>query len=343
MNHSLHERNRLGIYLPLFILGSISSVTLRTVAFFRDLDVQTGYFTEKTLITIAGAVTAGTCLILLLHAFSHTRKDSTPKIRFDNATTYVPLGGLAASVLLLSYNILSETVKSLSEGKSINNVYLVITIICCVLGLLSVGTFVMDLLIERVESQLRGAFTLCTVMFFALYSANVYFSDSMAENSQQKILTELAFIFASAFFLYEARISLGTQKWHAHAAFALAASVLLANASIPSLILLFVRGADAVENNVYELAAMLAMTIFITARAVLIAFCPEDELCELADAITDMEYEREMTKKSSASDTVKEEDTTIVTDDNARVNNIMVENSEEKAENGDIPSSNENN
>lgn len=342
MNRSLHEKNRLGIYLPLFILGVISSVTLRTVAFFRDLNTQTGYFREKTLITIAGVVAAGVCFILLLHALTHTRKDSVPKIRFDNATTYVPLGGLATSVLLLSFNIFGVIAKSIKEGRATNSVQLAVMIICCVLGVLSVGTFVMDLLIEQVESQLRGAFTLITVMFFALYAANVYFSDSMAENSQQKILTELGFIFTAAFFLYEARVSLGTQKWHAHAAFALAAALLLFNASVPGLILLFAQGADAVQNNVYELAAMLAMAIFITARAMLIAFCPEDELCELAEAIEDMEYEREKVKNFKISDATDEENVALESDDYAREDNIMVESDDKKAESMDSSVSDEN-
>lgn len=326
MKHSLHERNRLGIYLPLFILGTLSAVILRTVAFFSDLDVSTGYFGEKALITVSDSVAAAFCLILLLHAFSHMRKDSTPKIRFDNAATYVPLGGLTAAVFLLSLNM---AIKVINEGAEMQTVPLVIRAACCILGFLSVVTFVMDLIIERPESVLRGAFTLCTVMFFALYSVSVYFSDGMAENSQQKLLTELGFIFAAAFFLYEARISIGTQKWHSHAAFGASSALLLAYASFPNLILFSVRGGALLANDVYELAAMGTAAIFIGARTLLIAFCPEDETCDLAEAITDMEYEKKKAREQAEAAGQEESKPCDEASDAARDSNVMVENGDE--------------
>lgn len=290
MTHTIKAKNRLGAYLYIFFAGLIATTVMRTVACFRDLDLISGYFNDKGLITAADITTVVFMLILFLHNFTHAHAETTPKEDFGSPTTYIPLGGLAVSVLFL---VTELAVELFNMGDIFSSVPGAVRLITAVLGLLSMATFVMNIIIERKLSQLRGAFSILTVLFFAMYSIGIYLETDTPANSPAKILTEFAFLFTAIFFLYETRISLGRSKWHSYTAFGLMATLLLAYTSVPAIIFyLFGEGA-VLAGSITELAAMLMLTVFIGARTVLLAFAGEDETCELAENIIDLSYERQ--------------------------------------------------
>ena len=301
MTHEIKVKNRLGAYLYIFSAGLISTVVMRCVACFRDLDIPSGYFNNKGLITAADITMVAFMLILFLHTFSHANSDSTPKEGFANASTYIPLGGLAVAVLFLSFELAKECFVG---SPAFSDVPGTVKLIAAILGLLSAATFTMNILIEKKLSQLRGAFSILTVLFFAMYSINVYFSTEMPANSPSKILSEFAFLFTAIFFLYETRISIGRSKWHSYTAFGLIATLILSYTAVPTLILYIFKGGALIVGSATELAAMLMLAIFIGARTMLITFAPEDEVCELADNIIDIAYERSQKASQSTPDSL---------------------------------------
>ncbi len=297
MTHKIKVKNRLGAYLYIFFSGLIATTVMRTVACFRDLDLISGYFNNKGLITAADIIAVAFMLILFLHNFSGTKDETAPREDFNNPTTYIPLGGLAVAVLFL----VTELAVGLRRGGEIfSSLPQVVKLITTVLGLLSVATFVMNILIERKLSQLRGAFSMLTVLFFAMYSITIYLSTDMPANSPTKILTEFAFLFTAIFFLYETRISLGHSRWHSYTAFGLMAALLLAYTSVPAIIFYIFGQGVVLAGSIAELAAMLMLTVFIGARTLLLAFAHEDEVCELAESIIDMTYEKQKEARESS-------------------------------------------
>lgn len=299
MTYTLKGKNRLGIYLYIFFAGLIATVVMRTVACFNGLDLISGYFNDKGLITAADITLVAFMLILFLHKFTHSGADTVPKEDFGTPATYIPLGGLAVSVLFL---VIELVIELLNMGKVFSSVTGVVKLITAVLGLLSIATFMMNILIEKKLSQLRGAFSILTILFFAMYSIGIYLGTDMPANSPTKILTEFAFIFTAIFFLYETRISLGHSKWHSYAAFGLMTALLLAYTSVPAIIF-YLSGEGAVlAGGIAELAAMLMLTLFVGARTLLLAFAQDDEVCELAESIIDMNYERQRHAEESPSE-----------------------------------------
>ena len=86
----------------------------------------------------------------------------------------------------------------------------------------------------------------------------------------------MAYLFCAMFFLFEARISLGRQKWNIYAAFGLAASALCLYSSLPSLITYFIKG-ELVSASLEENLLTLSLFIFITTRLAVTAMLPEDK------------------------------------------------------------------
>ena len=66
--------------------------------------------------------------------------------------------------------------------------------------------------------------------------------DGMALNSPNKLISQMAFLLAALFFLYEARISLGREKWRGYCIFGLAALAANAYSAVPAVILYFAKG-----------------------------------------------------------------------------------------------------
>ncbi len=298
-----HQRkNRVGFYLPLFFISAPIIVTLRTIAYLKDMN-EYGHFGGSSLVLAANITTAVFTILFLLHTFSHHRNDSVPQEGFFNYSTYVPSGILAVATTFVVYELVASIVpvfKLISAGKATLSIASIITLVAAVMGIASVIAILLNILIENKHSQLKSLFGIFTVLFLALFSLNIYFDMSSAANVQQRSLTVLSIIFAATFFLFETRTSLGRSKWHAYVGFGLSSAILLYYASIPALVYYFVKRSIVPGSSIIQLLFMLALAIYITARVFLLAYAQEDEICELTDGILDMVHERNKKSESLA-------------------------------------------
>ena len=110
----------------------------------------------------------------------------------------------------------------------------------------------------------------------------LYFMTETPINSVNKLTDQMAFLFAAIFFLYETRISLGTDKWRAYVSFGAIAALLCAYSSIPALLTYFIKG-EVISASIEESAFVFCLFLFIMARLILTAALPEaSDACEVA-------------------------------------------------------------
>lgn len=289
--------NRIGVRLPVFFVVTPALVATRAYACLKNMD-DFGYFSGN-LCSISNVILALFALIFFTHAFTHNKKDSVPKESFMSYATYIPAGTLAVAIAFGIYEILQSFFAASNSFETINYPQIV-EILTAVFGLCTIISLLLNAIIEKRYSQLKGAFSIAVVAFLALYCIKIYFDSSTVANSQQKILTYLSPIFAAAFFLYETRAHLGRQKWHSYSAFGLIAAMISLYTSIPALIYYFSRGMLIPGSTLIDLAIIFALGFYITARVILIAYAPEDEMSDLAIDILDSAHKREAQKSALA-------------------------------------------
>ncbi len=286
-----------GIYLPVYIAVLCVSVVLRTVALFIDFQIDTGYFNSKTIITIADYFVVLTSMFLFTYIFT-ARKDIKLIPSFTSPATYVPTAVLFVSIIFMLRAIADEykAAKQLIEYYKVINtddsaqiiysqkILLVLLAISFVFAICTVVHLLMTGLIESHSSTKRAYFGLCTTIFFAIYAAYIYFNTALPLNAPNKVLDQIAYLFFASFFLFEARLSIGREKWRGYIAFGFISSLLAAYSSIPSMIYYFATKA-AVANNIYETALTFAVFIFITARVLLTGELVEDKPSETVNTL----------------------------------------------------------
>lgn len=319
MTNLQKRKNRVGFYLPLFLITVPATVVMRTIAYLNNLNAQE-HSIDSSLVLVANISLAFFTAIFLLHSASHSRNDSVPQESFSNYTTYISSGLLSVSVIFAVYELLSKSIpsviNSLNTGAAISFGDIGI-IASATLGIATAVSFLVNLLIEKKYSQIRALFGIFTTLFFSLYAICSYIDSSSAINVQQKSLTVLSLIFGSVFFLYETRISIGRSKWHSYVAFGLSSAALLYYTSIPAIIYYFTTGSLTPGSSLIQLIVMLALAIYVTLRVFLIAYAPEDEISELTDAILDMVHERNKNCASLALvNTLKEENDPEISSEN---------------------------
>jgi hypothetical protein len=103
----------------------------------------------------------------------------------------------------------------------------------------------------------------------------------------------------AAFFVFEARISLGREMWRLYTAFGLVAASLTAYASIPAIVTYYINGEIINASSVKSLASLeeyvllLALFIFIVSRLCLTVFLREEKENALVKALGEYAKERE--------------------------------------------------
>ena len=250
-----------GLYSALLALFTIAAVTLRTVACLFDLEYSYGAFNSKTLIFASGVTALLGAVVLFSYIIFADRITAVPA--FSSPTTYLPTGLVAIALIFLSVSMLSERI-SLATAPPL------LVIICALTALFSVVHFFFNAFIAEARTELRGYFSLATVIFLALYAAYLYFDNTLPVNATNKLTDQLAYLFCALFFLYEARISLGREKWRSYSAFGLVAALLCAYSALPSLIVYFAKG-RLISNSIEENILTLTLFIFITARIIMVA------------------------------------------------------------------------
>lgn len=300
MSNIKSKTNRIGFFLPLFFLVTPVLVTLRSLACIDGMDEGgIGYFGDSLLLNISNAALAVFTVIFFTHVFSHSRKDSVPCESFCNTPTFIASGVLGVAMPFAIYELASHLFGEDGKMAAIEGERIVF-VLATVLGACVPAFLLMNAIVEKKHSQIKAALGIATSLFFTAYGICVYFDRSVAANMQQRILTVLSLIFTAVFMLYEARIPLGHSKWHSYAAFGLISSLSLLYSSVPALVYYIVKGALIPGATLIQLGVSVAAALYITVRVCLLAFAPEDEVCDLADSILDMAYRRRKLGESLA-------------------------------------------
>ena len=297
MTNELKKNNRVGALLPIFFVVTPALVAMRAYACLKNMD-DFGYFSGN-LTLISNIILVVFSLVFFAHALTRNKKDSVPRESFLSYATYIPSGALVVAISFGIYELSASFFKTFNPAAALN-FQEIMKILAAVLGLCTIASLLINAIMEKRYSQLKGGFSMAAVMFFAVYCINIYFDTSTAANSQQKVLAFLSMILAAVFFLYETRTHLGHPKWHSYVAFGLISAMISLYTAIPALIYYFVRGNLIPGSTLIELAIILALGFYVAIRVVLIAFAPEDELCDLALDILNDAHKREDEKASLA-------------------------------------------
>lgn len=265
----MDSKQRLSPYLLFYALIGTIAVTMRSIATFRSLSTY-GYYGEELFFSSAYLV-AGAVLILMTYALTH-RRDEKKRASFGGPLTYAPAAPLAVSLLLLGFRFFLKKSES-----AVGSVLLYAIGALAVLGALY---FLFAVLYEYKVCDLRGWFAMACTLFLILYAGYLYFDKSLAINAHTKLCDQVAFVFAAIFFLFETRISLGREHWHLYTAFGLAASLLCAYSSIPSLLVYLFEG-RVISNSAEETFAVFFLFAYILCRTVLSMMLRADRPTEL--------------------------------------------------------------
>lgn len=270
---------RLGIYLIVMLALTIAATTLRSIACVTNLDYSSGFFTNKSLITTADIIITATVLGMFSYLFVAPRISLIPS--FSTPETYVTTGVLGVATAFFGAKIFSyvSIVSSYSQ-RSDNmlfrkNIMTLICAVCAILAFASILHHFFNAFITEAKTEVRAYFTLATILFLSLYAMIIYLDPSLALGESTKTLRLTAFIIASLFFVYEARISLGREMWRIYTSFGLAAAALSAYTAIPTIITFFINDELISYANRLSLASieesifLLALFIFITARLII--------------------------------------------------------------------------
>ena len=273
------KNKRLELYVAILLLVSVIAVTLRTVALFIDFDTETNYFDSKILINIASIFLAISAVFLFSYTFFTDSKK--PLIAsFTSPATFVPTTVAVISLVYFAIGAFSRVKSSdltLQQAVASKDTMYLIWALLAILSLLAIAYFVLNAVVEKRASVARASFGLAAVLFLALYSAHFFFSTELQLNAPNKVVDQLAYLFAALFFLYEIRISLGRECWNLYVSFGFVSAALLAYSSFPTLIYYIANG-TCVSASIYEIALSISLFLFVVSRLFLTASLVEDRV-----------------------------------------------------------------
>lgn len=284
------------VYLPALLGTILLSVAFRTAALFTNFNTEIGFYDGKILINIASWLVIAGSVFMFTYAFTGSKRHKLIA-DFSTPATYVPTGALSVAMIFFA---IATAIKSSKSSFSIRSLMLtpgltraeitqeisknmasLVLSLMAPMACLAVLYFILTACVLKRSSQLRAFFGTANVLFLAFYTSYLYFdsTSSLARNAPNKIVDQMAFLFAALFFLYEIRISLGREKWNLYMAFGFIASALTAYSSIPSLLYHFISG-EIVSNSAQENVLTFAIFVFITSRLTLAAFLKEEKESE---------------------------------------------------------------
>ena len=301
---------RLGIYTAIMMLMTAAATALRTIACINDLDHASGFFTDKTLITIANVIITVTVMGMFSYLFI------APRIKliasFSTSATYVTTGVLGVATAFLGARVFSfvgEATKHamVFDGKlTASGIAVAIGVPCAILAFISIAHHFFNAFITESKTDVRAYFAIATIAFLALYAMLIYVDSTLSLGESTKVTRLIAFLMAALFFLYEARISLGREMWRIYTSFGLGAAALCAYASIPSIITYFAEqklvssaGKSSLA-SLEEYILLLALFIFILARLIITMQLHEEEENSYIRTLKDYANEREKSVAESS-------------------------------------------
>ncbi len=289
--------------MPILLMIILAAITLRSAALLVDFNPQNGYFDGKIIITISGIITAIGSLGLFTYAFT-SPKEERLIASFSTPETYIPTGAVCTSLsmfIIHGFIEIKEMNTSISYLLSFKNMGESIFATSVILAIFAVAHFILTAMLTDRESNSRAAFGLANVLFLALYTSYLYFDTELPMNAPNKIVDQMAFLFAALFFLYEIRISLKREVWNLYIAFGFIAATLTAYSSIPSLIFYFTNKTP-ISNSIYENILCFCLFIFILSRLILASKLKEDKESEVVVLIKNYSAERDIISEKIGED-----------------------------------------
>lgn len=265
-------------YIIALLVCGISAVALRSYALLFDLNLITKHFSGVASIVSDVIIVVA---ILLFASYFFLKKQQDDLIdKTDNAASYIPAGIVSTALLFMGVNMIkSMNTHSLSVLRALS-------IWSAVLAFLSVGAFFLAIFIEQKNHIYKASFSLCLVIFLALYACYLYFNREVhPTNSPTKIVDQMAYLLSAAFFLYESRISLGRAKWRGYVAFGFMASLLCFYSAIPTLVFYAFEG-YVVSDSLIESVLTLALGIYVTSKVLQTKHLTPNTECETAKSIS---------------------------------------------------------
>ena len=293
---------RLGIYLGVMHLATTVATTMRSIAYVMHLDYASGFFTDKSLVTVSDAIIVLTVLGMFSYLFAAR---INLRASFSTSATYVPTGILGAASAFLGMRIFSYASANSNyriftkELLSLSGVTTLIAVLAGVLAFVSIAYHFFNAFVTESKDVTRAYFSIVAIAFLALYAVMIYTDNSISLNATGRAPRQTAFLFTAIFFLYESRISLGREKWRIYTAFGLAAAALTAYVSVPAIVVYFTDKVIVSASGYKSLASieeylfLLAAFIFILARLCLTITLKEEKENELVKALANIALARE--------------------------------------------------
>ena len=280
MKNSLRN---LAILIPTIALAA-AAIALRCAACQIELDYSTGLFNGNLLISISNYTVVG-LVVLFISSIFIKRGVSHLCPSFRGPLSYLPSGALAASLVFISAELFSYAHRGAAKaGGLFSHPSFAVALIAGVLALCGVVYCVLSIFISANRSLLRADFGMLASLFFACYTAFLFFVMGSPINQPVKITDEMAFLAIAIFFLYETRVSLERERWSHYFAFGSVAALLSAYSSFPALFVYIFKG-EVISVSIQQTLVAFASFIFVVCRLISAARLDEDTPSSFASAI----------------------------------------------------------
>ena len=268
---------RLSLAIAVAAIFAVAACVLRTLACLSALESNMIYYSDQRLITAANIVLIVGAV--LASAIALTMDREPLRANFSTPLTFVPAG--IAAIALLIFGLCMLAIYTVSDTPLPNvrtDTAAKLALASAILAPISAVHFLLSALLTERHTRLRAFFALGTVLIGAAYASYLYFNAGSPINAPNKITEQMAYLFASLFFLYETRISLGREMWRAYSAFGLIAATLSAYTSLPALIAYAAKG-SYVTATVESAVLLAAFSFFIFTRLCMTASAAPDSEC----------------------------------------------------------------
>lgn len=279
----------LGTLIPTVLLATLATV-MKSIAALSKMDYVTGYFGGAVSVSIANWIIVALLLFLFATIFI---KVETPSLKpsYKGALIYLPSGVFAVSLLFLSTELgryVTSAIGSIFSPALLSHRSYVVALIAAVFAVFAIIHSALSAFIADSRSALRADFGMLSALFFALYTAFIFFRTGAAINQPQRILTEMTCLAASVFLLEETRISLGRVRWRSYFVFGGITALLAFYTAIPALLVYIFRG-KIITSGIAELLFMLALLVLSVSRLIWACRLGEDKPSVFVTAINSVE------------------------------------------------------
>ncbi len=255
------------LYLLTALAATLVTVVLRTVALLTEYESASQFYSAPSLAIATAAILSAVGLTLAF--FSYQLRE-----RFTFSPDYRDLPSLVSGAYF-AVSLLFFAVMLVIGALSAASAVLVTAILTALFAVTGTALFVLRAFDGRMGSYTAAMLTLPTAaigVFFALYLS---FEGEMMLTAPQKILSTAAWIFATLFFLGEARLALRRAKWALHLSVTAMTAILSGTLALPNLVYHAVS-ATSLFSTAHDFAS-LGLFLYTAARLLATLAAPSAE------------------------------------------------------------------